>query len=480
MGSTLRETVESAPVNKFEHLSNVGSYMIEMSEDCSRSDLDSLIEDIRDLGCDVEFDTLAQSAVQSVRQTMPDRSDIKNTRKGIRYNKKQWYIPEMNIDGAWNQVSSVNTRDVKVCVIDSGIDYKKGFTGRLAVEEDEQSSDNSKESTSHLNKTANSKEKDNLSTLVSANFVDENFDPMDKLGHGTHLSSIISSRYGGSNVGGISPSALIISCKAFDNISQIRLSNIVRCIDFCLFYEAEIQNHSWIVNKQLKYLRSAFESAHKKGVIMVVPAGNVDSSNRPSFTGRHYRRVLAYNLLNIDMSSHFPASYSRIFPNVVSVANLMLLDKTKSKDMVVKCMMHSGKDCEDLGNLGLNDQSMYGEMTVQVAAPGTNIYSVFLPGSYAFVTGTSSAAAVVTGVLSIIKSILPKPQSPFEVHNDYIKTIQILRASVRLVPDLRGKVGWKGLPDCELAVKLTVKFLQGLKKKPTRPRSRPRSPKKLP
>ncbi|BAM40296.1 uncharacterized protein TOT_020000555 [Theileria orientalis strain Shintoku] len=479
MGATLRETVESAPVNKFEHLANVDSYMIEMSEDCSREDLDSLIKDIKELGCDVEFDTLAQSAVQSVRQTIPDRPNTKNKQNGIKYNKKQWYIPEMNVENAWKEVTGADTRDVKVCVIDSGLDYIKEFTGRLAVEENEQNNTDSKESTSVLNKSTDSKKEENLSTLVSANFVDENFDPMDKLGHGTHLSSIISSRYGRSNVAGISPSALIIPCKAFDSVREIRLSNIVRCIDFCLYYEAEIQNHSWISNKQLKFLRRAFETAHKRGVIMVVPAGNVESPNKPSFLRRHYRRVLHYDLLNIDMSCQFPASYSRMFPNVISVSNLMRLDKTKSKDMVVTCMMNHGKHCEDLGDLGLNEQSMYGEMTVQVAAPGTNIYSVFLPGSHAFVTGTSSATAMVTGILSIIKSIFPKSQSHLDIHNDFIKTVQILRESVRPVPDLKGKVGWRGFPDCEVAVKLTMKFLQGLKKTPIKPRSRRRLSRKL-
>jgi thermitase len=46
--------------------------------------------------------------------------------------------------------------------------------------------------------------------------------------------------------------------------------------------------------------------------------------------------------------------------------------------------------------------SNYGDNTVDLAAPGSNVYSTLRNGSYGFIKGTSMATAEVSGAASLI------------------------------------------------------------------------------
>jgi len=58
-----------------------------------------------------------------------------------------------------------------------------------------------------------------------------------------------------------------------------------------------------------------------------------------------------------------------------------------------------------------NDQlasfSHYGQMSVDLAAPGTNIWSTYLDGNYASMSGTSMATPHVSGVAVLVKAVNP-------------------------------------------------------------------------
>jgi subtilisin family serine protease len=75
--------------------------------------------------------------------------------------------------------------------------------------------------------------------------------------------------------------------------------------------------------------------------------------------------------------------------------------------------------------------SNWGAKSVDVAAPGENIYSTLPGGRYGYMTGTSQATAFVTGVAALLLSKDPT------LTPKVIK--QIIMASVDPIPGLKNK-----------------------------------------
>ncbi|MGE3387239.1 MAG: S8 family serine peptidase, partial [Bdellovibrionales bacterium] len=101
--------------------------------------------------------------------------------------------------------------------------------------------------------------------------------------------------------------------------------------------------------------RRAVELAQKQGILFVAAAGNERS--------------------NSDVKAYYPADYD--LTNVISVT---AIDKRKT----------------------VLPTSNYGESSVDIAAPGNDIYSTLPKGQYGYMTGTSQATAFVTGVAALV------------------------------------------------------------------------------
>ena len=102
--------------------------------------------------------------------------------------------------------------------------------------------------------------------------------------------------------------------------------------------------------------------ADANGVIIVAAAGNDGADDDTTFFS--------------------PASYSAQYPNVISVAAIG-------------------------SNGALASFSDYGVGTVQLAAPGVNVYSTLSNGSYGTMSGTSMAAPMVTGAIALVEAAHP-------------------------------------------------------------------------
>jgi subtilisin family serine protease len=107
--------------------------------------------------------------------------------------------------------------------------------------------------------------------------------------------------------------------------------------------------------------------------------------------------------LNSDFFHFYPADYE--FDNILSVGAV-------------------DRDGEPLA------LSNYGVRTVDLAAPGKNIYSTLPNGQYGFMTGTSQATAFVTAAAALV--LTQKPQAPQEL-------IHTLLASGNEIPSWKGR-----------------------------------------
>lgn len=118
-----------------------------------------------------------------------------------------------------------------------------------------------------------------------------------------------------------------------------------------------------------------------------------------------------------DVTPDYPSGFR--LDNIISVANLMFD-----------------------GNLA--QSSNYGVKTVDIAAPGTYIISTAPGDRYAYMTGTSMAAPMVTGVAAFLYSY----RTDLELSD--IK--QVLTDTARKLPGLEGKLKSGGMLDAYAAV----------------------------
>ncbi|BAY12514.1 S8 family serine peptidase [Calothrix sp. NIES-2098] len=196
-------------------------------------------------------------------------------------------------------------------------------------------------------------------------FGDGDSDPNDndpKGGHGTHVAGIIGA-VGNNGLGviGVSPNVSIMATKHFRaSDPEGYLWDVPKGIYYAVDNGAKIINLSFGSSAFDQAQYDALNYAYSKGVLVIAAAGN---SNR-----------------NIDTEPHYPASYD--LPNIISVT------ATDQNDQLAYF-------------------SNYGANSVDLAAPGVDIYSTFPNNQYAKWNGTSMAVPFVSGAAALLLAANP-------------------------------------------------------------------------
>jgi len=185
--------------------------------------------------------------------------------------------------------------------------------------------------------------------------------PEDGHGHGTHCAGIIGATgNNGQGVTGVNWQTRIMPIKIFDNSSdkpKSSLSAMLRGVAYAGNNGARLTSNSWGGPTRRQSLERAFSSSR---AFHVMGAGNDSQDN--------------------DEKPFYPASYRT--SNSVSVA----------------AVTSSGS---------LSDFSNFGSSSVDLAAPGSSIYSTLPGGRYGTRSGTSMATPHVTGVAGLLVSLAP-------------------------------------------------------------------------
>ncbi|MGH6628117.1 MAG: S8 family peptidase, partial [Burkholderiales bacterium] len=199
------------------------------------------------------------------------------------------------------------------------------------------------------------------------NTIKRNCEPMDDNRHGTQVAGIIGAQ--GNNAMGISGvnwTASMLPVKFLDAKGTGTTSNAIDAIEFAIQLKSANQanvrvlNASWGDAVFSKALMQAVEHAFQNDILLVAAAGNLGGDN--------------------DSKGFYPASYA--LPNVMSVAS------TNHQD-------------------ALDGNSNFGANSVHLGAPGTFILSTIPGNSYLYNSGTSMAAAYVSGSAALALSICP-------------------------------------------------------------------------
>lgn len=203
----------------------------------------------------------------------------------------------------------------------------------------------------------------------------------DDNGHGTHVAGIAAAKDNSIGVVGIAPGAKLWAIKVLDKYGSGSLSTVIKGIDWIrISYQVEVANLSLGCECKSLAFDTAINNAIKSGITFVVAAGN---------SGK-------------DASKFSPANN----PNVIAVSAI--------GDSDGKC---GGKG--PWTGYGWDDTlasfSNYGAV-VDMAAPGTKIYSTYKGSSYATMSGTSMASPHVAGAAALYEASHPSA-SPSEVRN---------------------------------------------------------------
>ena len=220
----------------------------------------------------------------------------------------------------------------------------------------------------------------NMDVARNWDFLSDDPDVFDSVSysHGTHVAGTVGARGGnGVGVAGVNWRVKMISAKMLGPEPESgAISNTVAAIDYITALRSGglnvvVINASWGYEGPASTpLLEAIQRAGDSGILFVAAAGNYGKDT--------------------DTVPFYPASYDcsttesgepRGWDCIISVANI-----------------------DDKGRR--SSTSNYGDITVDLGAPGTAIYSTY-PGAYATSSGTSMAAPHVSGAVALCASLDP-------------------------------------------------------------------------
>lgn len=233
---------------------------------------------------------------------------------------KLWGMAKTQAAEAWKV--STGSDKVKVAVVDTGIDYKHpDFGNRVEKGRD---------------------------------VVNNDDDPMDDQGHGTHCAGTIAAGIDNGGVVGMAPNVKLVAVKVLSASGSGSYEGVAKGIVFAADSGAQIISMSLGGPSAGQVIVDAVNYAKSKGVLVVAAMGN-DNSERPSY----------------------PAA----------VPGVMAVGSTTSADI-------------------RSSFSNYGKH-ISVSAPGSDILSTWPGGGYKSISGTSMACPHTAGLAALVKSVFP-------------------------------------------------------------------------
>jgi subtilisin family serine protease/subtilisin-like proprotein convertase family protein/DNA-binding cell septation regulator SpoVG len=284
---------------------------------------------------------------------------------------------------AWDVSTGSATSPVIVAIIDTGVDYTHpDLAANMWINAGEVAGDG-------VDNDGNGFVDD----VRGYDFNNNDADPMDDNGHGTHVAGTIGAvGNNGIGVAGIAWNVRIMPVKVFDASGNGFLDTAIRGLNYAVQMGASISNNSYGATgagADDPLFLEAIHNAANFGHIFVAAAGNAGTDN--------------------DAAGFFPGGFD--VDNILSVA------ATDRNDQLAYF-------------------SNFGATTVDLAAPGVDILSTQPGGKYQTLSGTSMATPHVTGVVALVRGLHPDWT--------YHQVIDQVLGSVDYLPSLDGRVATAG------------------------------------
>ncbi len=286
-----------------------------------------------------------------------DQWGLKNTGK----NSGGWFSrgkagEDVNAEGAW--AISKGSRTVRIAVIDTGVDFTHQdlkanmWTNELEANGIEGVDDDGN---------------GYVDDIHGYDFANNDGDPSDGHGHGTHCAGNIGAKHDRSGVRGVMNDVELVGIKFLSDSGSGESEDAIESIEYAIKAGVHLMSNSWGGGEFSQALKDAIQAANDAGIVFVAAAGNSRADN--------------------DTRDSYPANYD--IDNVISVG----------------AMEGAGKR---------SSFSNYGDEKVHVFAPGSNILSTVPGNRYQKMSGTSMAAPLASGAIGLLLAENPN-LTPLEV-----------------------------------------------------------------
>jgi len=225
--------------------------------------------------------------------------------------------------------------------------------------------------------------------IFGINAITGDGNPLDDEGHGTHVAGTAAA-VGNNNQGvvGVAFGCRIMALKFLNSSGTGTTSDAIECLEYAVANGAHVTNASWGGPGFSSSLFAAIQSAGNTNHLIVAAAGNA--------------------ALDVDaraLNQHYPSGYN--LPNIISVG-------------------------ASTRNDGVASFSNFGDISVDLFAPGLSILSTVPNNSYAVFSGTSMACPQVAGAAALLFSELGSATNFSTVKARILDNVEILPAYQQL------------------------------------------------
>jgi subtilisin family serine protease len=302
---------------------------------------------------------------------------------------RQWALTQIDVQKAWDKTKG--SREIVVGVLDSGVEY------------------------THVDLSSNiwtrpaslppyhDPDLGTIDDVHGYNAIANDGNPLDDNGHGTACAGLIGADCG-NNAGicGVNWHVQILPLRFINAGGFGSLADALAAINYAIDRKRSgvnlrVINAGWQLPAQSRALEEMVRKAYEVGILFVVSAGDSHADT--------------------DVDPHYPQSLTN--GNVISVA--------------------AGNNTDQL-----TVRSNYGARSVQLTAPGEKVLTTVLGNDYAELSGSSYAAAIVSGVAALALSARP------DLSVDELRALLIHSVDER--PQLREKVSTGGRINAAKAV----------------------------
>ena len=307
-------------------------------------------------------------------------------------------VVDADIDApeAWN--TTTGSRSVVVAVIDTGVDYTHPDLAANAWRNPGETAGDG------IDNDGNGYVDD----VYGWDFANNDANPMDDNGHGTHVSGTIGAvGNNGVGVAGVSWQVSIMGLKFLSASGSGSTSAAIAAVNYATRMRRDFginvvaSNNSWGGGGFSTALRDAIDAGGRAGILFVAAAGN--------------------EATNIDTTPSYPAGYTST--SIISVAATDRSNRLAS-----------------FSNVGVTN--------VDLAAPGASIYSTLPNNRYGTYSGTSMATPHVTGAVALLAAARPAATAT--------ELRSAILAGTQPVASLAGKVATGGLLNVDAALRSLV------------------------
>ncbi len=269
---------------------------------------------------------------------------------------------DVDIDApeAWD--ITTGSSDVVIAVIDSGVDYTHvDLVANMWTNPGETPGDGEDNDGNGY-----------IDDVYGWDWAYDDDDPMDGDGHGTHVSGTI----GGvgdnaTGVVGVNWTVKIMALKFLNDSGSGSTADAVSAVNYATMMKRDYgvnivaTNNSWGGGGASSSMSAAIEASGDEGILFLAAAGNGGADEIGD---------------DNDVTPYYPATYD--LDNIISVASIT---RTDARSVF----------------------SNYGAVSVDLAAPGSSIYSTLPGDSYGTYSGTSMATPHVSGVVGLMAALDP-------------------------------------------------------------------------